>query len=98
MTIQFEIEELEERMASGATNGQLSYEGQPGNQGNGLRGYEGHPGNQGGHWLKVSSIMQIVESDLKLKKWKERTAFGKCSWIVGLRSSSGETTEGTERL
>jgi len=45
--IKLEIEELEERIAPG--NGQLGYEGQPGNQGNGTLGYEGHPGNQGGH-------------------------------------------------
>jgi len=46
----FQIEQLEERIApTGAANGQLSYEGQPGNQGNGLQGYEGQPGNQGGH-------------------------------------------------
>ena len=31
--IQFEIEELEERIAPGNANGQLGYEGQPGNQG-----------------------------------------------------------------
>jgi hypothetical protein len=43
-----QIEELEERIAPSA-NGQLGYEGQPGNQGNGLKGYEGQPGNQGGH-------------------------------------------------
>jgi hypothetical protein len=43
----FQIEQLEERIAPTA-NGQLSYEGQPGNQGNGLQGYEGQPGNQGG--------------------------------------------------
>lgn len=43
----FEIEKLEERIAPTA-NGQLGYEGQPGNQGNGLLGYEGQPGNQGG--------------------------------------------------
>jgi len=43
----FQIEKLEERIAPTA-NGQLSYEGQPGNQGNGLQGYEGQPGNQGG--------------------------------------------------
>ncbi len=46
--IKLEIEELEERVAPGAT-GQLGYEGQPGNQGNGQLGYEGQPGNQGGH-------------------------------------------------
>jgi len=46
--IRLEIEELEERIAPSA-NGQLGYEGQPGNQGNGLLGYEGQPGNQGGH-------------------------------------------------
>jgi hypothetical protein len=45
--IKLEIEELEERIAPDA-NGQLGYEGQPGNQGNGLNGYEGQPGNQGG--------------------------------------------------
>jgi hypothetical protein len=45
--IKLEIEELEERIAPDA-NGQLGYEGQPGNQGNGLLGYEGQPGNQGG--------------------------------------------------
>jgi hypothetical protein len=45
--IKLEIEELEERIAPG--NGQLGYEGQPGNQGNGTLGYEGQPGNQGGH-------------------------------------------------
>ena len=45
--IRLEIEELEERIAPSA-NGQLGYEGQPGNQGNGLLGYEGQPGNQGG--------------------------------------------------
>ena len=44
----FQIEKLEERIAPTA-NGQLGYEGQPGNQGNGLQGYEGQPGNQGGH-------------------------------------------------
>ncbi len=44
----FQIEQLEERVAPTA-NGQLGYEGQPGNQGNGLQGYEGQPGNQGGH-------------------------------------------------
>jgi hypothetical protein len=44
----FQIEKLEERIAPTA-NGQLGYEGQPGNQGNGLLGYEGQPGNQGGH-------------------------------------------------
>jgi hypothetical protein len=45
----FQIETLEERIApTGAANGSLSYEGQPGNQGNGLLGYEGQPGNQGG--------------------------------------------------
>jgi hypothetical protein len=43
----FQIERLEERIAPTA-NGQLGYEGQPGNQGNGLLGYEGQPGNQGG--------------------------------------------------
>jgi hypothetical protein len=43
----FQIEQLEERVAPTA-NGQLGYEGQPGNQGNGLLGYEGQPGNQGG--------------------------------------------------
>jgi hypothetical protein len=43
----FQIEKLEERIAPTA-NGQLGYEGQPGNQGNGLGGYEGQPGNQGG--------------------------------------------------
>jgi hypothetical protein len=43
----FQIEQLEERIAPTA-NGQLGYEGQPGNQGNGLQGYEGQPGNQGG--------------------------------------------------
>lgn len=41
------VEELEERIAPSA-NGQLGYEGQPGNQGNGQLGYEGQPGNQGG--------------------------------------------------
>ncbi len=46
--IRLEIEELEERIAPSA-NGQLGYEGQPGNQGNGTLGYEGQPGNQGGH-------------------------------------------------
>jgi len=46
--IQLEVEELEERIAPSA-NGQLGYEGQPGNQGNGTLGYEGQPGNQGGH-------------------------------------------------
>ena len=46
--LELEIEVLEERIAPGAT-GQLSYEGQPGNQGNGTLGYEGQPGNQGGH-------------------------------------------------
>ena len=46
--IKLQVEELEERIAPDA-NGQLGYEGQPGNQGNGLRGYEGQPGNQGGH-------------------------------------------------
>jgi hypothetical protein len=45
--LRFQIEKLEERIAPTA-NGQLSYEGQPGNQGNGLLGYEGQPGNQGG--------------------------------------------------
>ena len=45
--IRLDIEELEERIAPTA-NGQLGYEGQPGNQGNGLLGYEGQPGNQGG--------------------------------------------------
>jgi hypothetical protein len=45
--IRLEIEQLEERIAPSA-NGQLGYEGQPGNQGNGLQGYEGQPGNQGG--------------------------------------------------
>ena len=44
----FQIETLEERIAPTA-NGQLGYEGQPGNQGNGQQGYEGQPGNQGGH-------------------------------------------------
>jgi hypothetical protein len=44
----FQIDRLEERIAPTA-NGQLGYEGQPGNQGNGLLGYEGQPGNQGGH-------------------------------------------------
>jgi hypothetical protein len=43
----FQIDRLEERIAPTA-NGQLGYEGQPGNQGNGLLGYEGQPGNQGG--------------------------------------------------
>lgn len=43
----FKIEVLEERIAPDS-NGQQSYEGQPGNQGNGLQGYEGQPGNQGG--------------------------------------------------
>jgi hypothetical protein len=43
----FQIVQLEERIAPTA-NGQLGYEGQPGNQGNGLLGYEGQPGNQGG--------------------------------------------------
>jgi hypothetical protein len=43
----FQIVQLEERIAPTA-NGQLGYEGQPGNQGNGLQGYEGQPGNQGG--------------------------------------------------
>jgi hypothetical protein len=43
----FQVERLEERIAPTA-NGQLGYEGQPGNQGNGLLGYEGQPGNQGG--------------------------------------------------
>jgi len=47
--IGLEIEELEERIAPSTANGQLGYEGQPGNQGNGLLGYEGQPGNQGGH-------------------------------------------------
>jgi len=47
-TIKLEVEELEERIAPGAT-GSLGYEGQPGNQGNGTHGYEGQPGNQGGH-------------------------------------------------
>ena len=46
------VEELEERIAPSG-NGQLGYEGQPGNQGNGgsgngQSGYEGQPGNQGG--------------------------------------------------
>ena len=45
--IELQIEELEERIAPSA-NGQLGYEGQPGNQGNGQKGYEGQPGNQGG--------------------------------------------------
>ena len=45
--LDLKIEELEERIAPTAV-GQLSYEGQPGNQGNGLLGYEGQPGNQGG--------------------------------------------------
>jgi hypothetical protein len=45
--IELQVEELEERIAPDA-NGQLGYEGQPGNQGNGLQGYEGQPGNQGG--------------------------------------------------
>jgi len=45
--IELQVEELEERIAPTA-NGQLGYEGQPGNQGNGLKGYEGQPGNQGG--------------------------------------------------
>jgi hypothetical protein len=45
----FQIELLEERIApTGNANGQLSYEGQPGNHGNGLLGYEGQRGNQGG--------------------------------------------------
>ncbi len=48
--IRFNIEKLEERIApDGGGNGQLGYEGQPGNQGNGTNGYEGQPGNQGGH-------------------------------------------------
>ncbi len=48
--IRFNIERLEERIApDGGGNGQLGYEGQPGNQGNGTLGYEGQPGNQGGH-------------------------------------------------
>src|SRR6266516_1928704 len=46
--LNIEIEELEPKVAPNA-DGQLGYEGQPGNQGNGLLGYEGHPGNQGGH-------------------------------------------------
>jgi len=45
--IELQVEELEERIAPSA-NGQLGYEGQPGNQGNGQKGYEGQPGNQGG--------------------------------------------------
>jgi hypothetical protein len=53
--LKLQVEELEERIAPDA-NGQLGYEGQPGNQGggpggqpgNGLGGYEGQPGNQGG--------------------------------------------------
>jgi hypothetical protein len=45
--VTLEIEELEERIAPSG-NGQLGYEGQPGNQGNGQLGYEGQPGNQGG--------------------------------------------------
>ncbi len=45
--LELQVEELEERIAPDA-NGQLGYEGQPGNQGNGLKGYEGQPGNQGG--------------------------------------------------
>jgi len=45
--LNLQVEELEERIAPDA-NGQLGYEGQPGNQGNGLNGYEGQPGNQGG--------------------------------------------------
>jgi len=45
-----QVEELEQRIApDGNGNGQLGYEGQPGNQGNGTKGYEGQPGNQGGH-------------------------------------------------
>ena len=46
--LNLQVEELEERIAPGGANGQLGYEGQPGNQGNGLNGYEGQPGNQGG--------------------------------------------------
>jgi hypothetical protein len=45
--VELQVEELEERIAPSA-NGQLGYEGQPGNQGNGQKGYEGQPGNQGG--------------------------------------------------
>ena len=45
--LKLQVEELEERIAPDS-NGQNSYEGQPGNQGNGLNGYEGQPGNQGG--------------------------------------------------
>ena len=45
--IKLDVELLEERIAPDA-NGQLGYEGQPGNQGNGQQGYEGQPGNQGG--------------------------------------------------
>ena len=46
--LNLQVEELEERIAPGGGNGQLGYEGQPGNQGNGQLGYEGQPGNQGG--------------------------------------------------
>jgi len=46
--LRLDVEELEERIAPSGNQGQLGYEGQPGNQGNGLQGYEGQPGNQGG--------------------------------------------------
>ena len=39
--LDLKVEELEERIAPSA-NGQLGYEGQPGNQGNGRQGSEGH--------------------------------------------------------
>ena len=46
--LRLDVEELEERIAPSGNQGQLGYEGQPGNQGNGLQGYEVQPGNQGG--------------------------------------------------